>query len=87
MQYLHARYNYSYARSSCEACTIKMSEWKKKVEEATAELKVLRSKLPFLRLQFENDPEDGTPNGDAVILVQGRTDQLLYAHKFILVRA
>lgn len=71
--------------SNCPECT-EEGRVEKEVSEHALGNSQLKSSLTFLRLQFDNEPTSGVLGGDVVIVVQGLTDQLLHAHKFILVR-
>ncbi|CAM6081746.1 unnamed protein product [Calypogeia fissa] len=72
-------------RPTCEVCTTTLlDDCHRNLDEKYGELEVLWSRLQFLRYQFDNGQADGDLKGDAMIVVQGRTEEPLYVHKFIM---
>jgi hypothetical protein len=57
----------------------------KELARLNLSLEKLQSKMKFLRQPFDKGEADGPMEADVRILVQDREDEILHAHKFILV--
>ncbi|CAM6083735.1 unnamed protein product [Calypogeia fissa] len=77
-------HTYAIVRFTCETCDKHKPATKRKLDEANATLEVYKSKLTFLCLTFDRELRDENRKGDVVLVIQGKTEEALHAHKYVL---